>query len=867
MATRIHRRQILALSIVAALGAAAAGSALAQDAPVSSAAVSSTAAATKPVAGTAAAKPVAGAAGVTKLSEIKVTAQKRVEYLQDVPITMATVSKQQLHDAGIRTVQDLQMLIPDLSVTSDDSSANSSARIRGVGTLGDNAGLESAVGTVIDNVPRARTALGFGDLGPINQIDVLKGPQGTLFGKNTSAGVISVTTDRPSFTQQGYTDFTLGNYHAVGADVYYSNALSKDVAFSFYAVDRQHNGYENVFVNNGPRTQTTDVDQNFHSLRGQLLIRPSDSVEINVIGDYTKHNENCCDAVTLHRDPGVAQLIDIFAGGPGRGVIPVADPSRRLAYANDSSAQSITDKGLSTEVNWTTPWWNNAVLTSITAVRKYTLLGAGDLDFSGADLAKHDFAPDNGERFNTFSQELRLGGSTDKVDWTAGLYFDNDRIQRSESITENSQYEGYLSTALVEGIAAALPPGLISTANPQTFLSQISGLPYGKTYSGIASQDQFNQSSKSQAVFGNATLHVTDAFSITGGVRYTHEEKTTNFVYHTPNGGLGCAAALSTNGIATALEARGVPGFIVPLIAPSVIGNMCLPWENPLFGGLTSTNKFTENEWSGTLKGAYRWNENVLTYVSGARGYNAGGYNLTRTQSSNGTTSGTAGIIPLTNTFFPGEFVNSFELGAKTTWDDGNLLLNGALFHSKFTNYQFNTFSGIGFVVDSIPSLTTQGLDTDLNWQTPIHGLSVQGAATYTKARYGTQLLADPVLVNLPGSVGSFAPMWTSTAGVAYQWDISESVFGRFVVNAKYSSKYNAGTTPNPLTEQQAFTLLDARLTIGQIGKHWSVEIWGKNLTNRTYVQGAFNPALQTGSINGFLGDPRTYGVTLRAAL
>lgn len=298
-------------------------------------------------------------------------------------------------------------------------------------------------------------------------------------------------------------------------------------------------------------------------------------------------------------------------------------------------------------------------------------------------------------------------------------------------------------------------------------MSQISGLPYGKTYSGIASQDQFNQSSKSQAAFGNVTFHVTDAFSITGGLRFTHEEKTTDFIYHSPNGGLGCGAALTTNGIANALEARGVPGFIVPFIAPSVIGNMCLPWENPLFNGLTSSNKFTENEWSGTLKGAYRWDEHILTYVSGARGYNAGGYNLTRTQSSNGTTSGGSGIIPLTNTFFPGEFVNSYELGAKTTWADGNLLINGALFHSKFTNYQFNTFSGIGFVVDSIPRLTTQGLDTDLNWQTPITGLSLQGAATYTKARYGTQLLADPVLVDLPGSVGSFAPKWAGTAGLA----------------------------------------------------------------------------------------------------
>lgn len=847
MSTRNHRRHILTWSIVTALGAAVVMPALAQSAPTS----------TKPSDETT----------TTTLNQITVHAQKRVEYLQDVPITMAAVDRQQLHDAGVHDIKDLQILVPALSVTSTDSEANTTVRIRGVGTTGDNAGLESSVGIVIDGVPRVRNGVAIGDLGELDQIEVLKGPQGTVFGKNTSVGVINITTRRPSFTEEGYANFSLGNYHGVGVDASYSNAISDKVAFRVFAVDRQHDGYNDVFVNNGPRTLTKDGDQNFHSVRGQLLFTPTDNLDIRLIGDYTSRNENCCISITTYRDPGISALTDAFAGGPGRGVIPTADPSRRLGYASDSTAQKIVDEGFSSEINWTMPWMNNAVLTSITSVRKWTLQSASDIDFNGANLAIHDFSPDNGQRFNTFSQELHITGSTGPVDWLGGVYFDNVRLQRAEKITEQAQYEGFLSTLLVSGLAAALPPGLMNTANPQNFFSEITGAPYGASYSGVAQKDRWDQNSKSSAAFGNATWHVTDALALTGGVRFTHEQKTTHFDYSNPNGGLGCGAAITTNGVAAALIARGVPESVVPLLAPTVIGNMCLGWQNPLFNGLSSSDKMNENEWSGTLKAAYRWNDSFMTYLSGARGYKAGGFNLARVQSGDGTTGGGSGIFPVTDTSFPGEFVNSFELGAKTTWADGNLLLNAALFHSKFTDYQLNTFSGISWVVDSIPELTTKGVDVDLLWQTPLSGLTLQGAATYTKAKYGDQLLPDPVLVDLPGSTASFAPKWAASGGLAYQWNFSSTMMGRFNINARYSSDYGASGLPGAQFVQKAYTLVDARLNVGAINKKWSVELWGKNLTNRVYAQAMFNPALQSPSVGAFLAAPRTYGVTLHAAL
>jgi outer membrane receptor protein involved in Fe transport len=294
---------------------------------------------------------------------------------------------------------------------------------------------------------------------------------------------------------------------------------------------------------------------------------------------------------------------------------------------------------------------------------------------------------------------------------------------------------------------------------------------------------------------------------------------------------------------------------------------MCLPWENPLFNGLNADNSFSDSNWSGTLKAAYRFSDDLLVYASGARGYKAGGYNLARVQSANGETNGGSGVLPVTNTVFPGEAVNSYELGTKTTWADGNLLLNAALFHSRYTNYQLNTFSGISWVVDSIPELTTQGVDADFLWQTPLTGLSLQGSATYTKARFGTQLLADPTLVDIPGSVAGYAPKWAGSAGVNYQWNFNSRLTGRFSINAKYTGDYLASGLPEIGMTQKAYTLLNARFAVADINKHWSVELWGANLTNRTYIQAYFNPALQTGSIDAFLGAPRTYGITLRGQL
>ncbi|MGH8074707.1 MAG: TonB-dependent receptor [Lysobacter sp.] len=301
---RLNRldRKVLVLAVVAVLGAGLA-----------------------PAHAQQATEPAADEEEATTLSAITVTAQKREEALQDVPIAITVLPEQLLQDTGVRDIKDMQLLVPGLTVTSTQSAVQTTARIRGIGTVGDNPGLESSVGVVIDGVYRPRNGVGFGDLGQIERIEVLKGPQGTVFGKNTSAGVINVVTRRPHYTTEVEGELTVGNYNALGAAASFNTPIGDSAAFNIYAAKRKRDGHMDVHTGVGPRQEAEDYDQNFHSLRGQLLIEPSDNLDINFIADFTSREENCCTGVTIVREntPGLPynapmQVINALAGRRGR---------------------------------------------------------------------------------------------------------------------------------------------------------------------------------------------------------------------------------------------------------------------------------------------------------------------------------------------------------------------------------------------------------------------------------------------------------------------------------------------------------------------------------------------------------------------
>jgi iron complex outermembrane recepter protein len=356
------------------------------------------------------------------LEEIIVTAEKRSENLQDVPISVVAINAQQAQDAGITNIRNLAILTPGLTVTSEGNEAITTARIRGIGTVGDNPGLESSVGVNIDGVYRPRNGVAFGDLGEIEQIEVLYGPQGELFGKNNDAGVINITTQRPSSTFGATAEVTGGNFSDREARASVTGPLNDIMSGRLYMGFQQNSGFLQVVNGVGPSTQNNTNDRKSYNARGQLLITPSDTVDLLVIADYAKRNESCCSAVVEY--PGPFQgLVNVFASTPalgGRtgafgdspligqpGVVRL--PDSYVAYDNQIITQNVRDMGLSGELNWNLGFGK---FTSITAWRDNTVAGGNDVDYTGIDLLSY---PDNGNAnstdFKQFSEELRLAGS------------------------------------------------------------------------------------------------------------------------------------------------------------------------------------------------------------------------------------------------------------------------------------------------------------------------------------------------------------------------------------------------------------------------------------------------------------------------
>ncbi len=826
----------------------------------------------------------------TTLAGLKVTAQKREEVLQDVPVTVTVIDEQLLRDTGVRDIKDLQALVPGLTVTSTQNEAITTARIRGIGTVGDNVGLESSVGIVIDGVYRPRNSVGFGDLGQLERIEVLKGPQGTVFGKNTSAGVINVVTRKPSYTQSAEGEISVGNYGAVGLRGSYNDALGENAAFSVYAAQQSRDGWMDVRTGVGPRTVTEDYDQNYHTLRGKLLLEPTENLEIQVSADFTSREENCCTAVQTVLGSS-SRIINALAGGNGLPVATTfpaeADPFARVAYSNRSTEQDIKDKGISAEVNWDTSWFGGATLTSITAQREWQAINGLDYDFSGADLLYRNAEEDESlSRFETFSQELRLTGATDKLDWMVGMFYSDEDLTRNETYRIGPHYEPYLAINLL----GLINPALASLPNAATFLADATGRPYGTAFAGLGAHDRYKQNAKSTALFTNNTWHATDALDLTFGLRYTKEEKDLHASYTNPNGSPGCASYFGPTGvsaaaigrIAAALTARGVPFASLPAasqqtIINNVVGYSCLPWANVLHNGRNVDQSMDEKEWSGTLKAAYRWNENVMTYASAARGYKGGGFNLDRTQT---------GITPTTDdTSFPGEFVDSYELGLKTNWAGGTLVLNATAFSQEYTDFQLNAFLGTSFVVHSIPKVTSRGIDGEIMWQPRgVPGLMLQGGFTYADTKFGkdipgndfverSPLSTSGAMYKLPGATMPFAPKFSGSASVTYDWDIGSKLIGRFNLGAKYMGEYNTGSDLDVEKHQEAYTLVNARVGLGASNQRWMLELWANNLTDVEYVQVGFDGPLQAlfpdpgnafNTYNAFPAAPRMYGVTLR---
>jgi iron complex outermembrane receptor protein len=803
------------------------------------------------------------------LEEIIVTAEKRSENLQDVPISVVAISAQQIKDAGITDIRNLAILTPGLTVTSEGNEAITTARIRGIGTVGDNPGLESSVGVNIDGVYRPRNGVAFGDLGELEQIEVLYGPQGELFGKNNDAGVINVTTKRPSSTFGATAEVTGGNYNDQEYRASITGPLADNIAGRLFAGFEQNKGFLNVVDGVGPSIQNNTNDRHSYNLRGQLLFTPSDNVDFLLIGDFEKRDESCCSAAVIY--PGPFQgLVNVFASTPALGgkTGALGDspligqpgvtrlPQNYTVYDNQPISQHVRDFGVSGELNWNLGFGK---LTSITAWRDNTVSGGNDVDYTGIDLLSF---PDNGNAnstdFKQFSEELRLAGKVDALTWLVGGFFSNEILSTRTVGQTGDQFEPYISAVASVGSTGKVNPFLVS---------QLTGDAPGATFFGTGYNDGYQQTARSYALFTNETWNITRGLDLTVGLRGTEEKKTATASYNSIGGGPGCGALLAHLGAVVGQPAPA-PAFL--------LGYGCYTGLNPLFTGTGSDQSSTENNLSGTVKLAYRFNEQALVYASVADGYKAGGFNLSRVTFAADPKSANPlsqiGLLPNDDTHFPRETVTSGEVGIKTTLLDKTLRLNAAFFYQQYHDFQLNTFTGIQFVVTSLDKVVSKGLDLDFAWATPLSGLTIAGGVTQDLTNIDNFGNALQDFCGGPGNGClarnnnrlSFAPLWSGTLSGAYLVPVSATLGVRTSVEEKYNSSYNTGSDLDPRKIQSGFGLLNARIGIGALDESWALEAWGANLADRYYYAVAFDSPFQFNTISSYLGAPRTFGLTAR---
>ena len=855
------------VSTVALATALAAAPAFAQAAP-GPAPAASTQAPADIAQSTAPSQPGVTAPQAPSIDDIVVTAQKRTQNLQDVPIVVTTVNRQLLQDSGVKDIKDLATLAPGLLVTSTSSEASTTARIRGIGTVGDNPGLESSVGVVIDGVYRPRNGVSFGDIGDIDRIEVLKGPQGTLFGKSATAGVINIITALPSFTPHADAEFEVSNYHGIGGSGEITGGLTDTIAASFYVAARQRDGFFSVNTGNGPRTDNFDTHRNVYTFRGQLLFKPTDDFTLRLIGDYSHRDEDCCIAVIVRPSqapvPNLANgTVAALGGSDGNPVQPYA----RRAFANRPDDQVVNDRGGSAQADWKV---GPGTLTSITAYRVWKNTGGFDADFSTADL---DYLPDddsNSTQFKTFSQELRYGGTSKVLDYLVGGFYSNEKLRQNTALFVGTQFTPYLSLALSPLVEQRADPTFLNTF--ATF-PLVGGVRYGANTGGV---DRYRQTDDTYAAFTNDTLHLARGLDLNLGARYTIDVKDLNTTSFNVGGGAGCAAANTAFGYLNG----AAPATAQALAA--VNETLCLPFLSPGFNNFTDQQHEAEHNLSGTAKLAYRFSPQLLTYASYARGYKAGGFNLDREQCTvgqPGCTPGSAAVItPITQTGFRQETNNSYEVGEKATLLNRKLLFNVTGFYQEYRDFQLNTFTGLVFVVDSIPKVTSKGVDVDTVWfATP--SLRFQGGFTYADTRYDltpAQLADFQLKTGYQGtqhSQVSLAPLWSASLSGTYTASLDEHSMARFNLGAKYSSDYNTGSDLDPGKIQKAYTIVDMRIAFGPKSGRWAFEIWSENLLDTNYKQVTFDSGFQnipnneTGVLDAFLGAPRTMGATVRLHL
>jgi iron complex outermembrane receptor protein len=744
---------------------------------------------------------------------IIITSRRRREVLQDVPIPISVIGGSLVEDAGAFNVNRLKELVPSVQLYSSNP-RNTSLNIRGQGSAFGltNDGIEPGVGFYVDGVYYARPAATTLDFIDVERIEVLRGPQGTLFGKNTTAGAFSITTRKPSSKPGANFELSYGNYGYIQAKASVTGALGKKIAGRLSFSGTQRDGVvENI------TTGKYINDINNQGVRGQLLFAPSDKVEIILAGDASRQ-----------RPDGYAQVV---AGV----VTTLRAPYRQfnqiivdLGYALPST------NAFERKIDHNTPWQSGndlggvslnadiklgkGTLTSTTAWRYWKWDPSNDRDFTGLSVLRLSQAP---SKHRQLSQEIRYAGDlSSKLSGVFGVYAIGQHLYTDPYHTEESgehQWRFSQSTNSSKWSTPELLDGYgihtVSTLN---------------TFSGAA--------------FGQLDWTISDRLHLLGGLRYNYDHKEVDFNRQTYGG-------LQTTD-------------------PELIAIKKLVYTDQKFATKTDNTNL-----SGQITLNYKAGKQVNTFVTYSTAYKSVGLNL------GGLPTNSDGVMLELATIKP-EYVEHFEIGIKTTPAIGTTL-NLTVYNTAIRDFQTQVQTaevGVnrGYLANA-EKVRIQGAELDANSRLNAH-FSVYGGVAYTDAKY-VSFKNAPVPLEETGAPSAFKDIsggalpgisrWATSLGG--EFTTPANFFGKaakffIAADGYYRSGFSSSPSPSKYLNIDGYVLLNGRLGY-KVNTGLSAFIWGRNLFNKNYFEQLLPAAGNAGQYAAVLGDPQTYGVTIRYSL
>jgi len=817
--------------------------------------------------------------------EVIVTATKRQQTLQETPVTVSVTSADTLEKAQILDITDLQSVVPSLRVGQLQTSTNTNFRIRGFGNGANNAGIEPSVGVFIDGVYRSRSAAQIGDLPKLERIEVLSGPQSTLFGKNASAGVISVVSAKPSFQQQGYLEGGFGNYNQRVFRGYVTGGLSDTIAVSVGGSVNRRDGYADSAVAGQPASN----DRDRYSIRGQFLFEPRDDISIRIIADHSEVDEFCCHVTNTVNGP-TAGAIGALGG-------TLADANNPFAYVNHQDTtthNAVNDDGISLHVDVD---FDKFAFTSISSYRSNKSNYNNDADFTTAAL----LLVDNDADIKTFTQEMRLTSTGDNmIDWMVGGFYFSEDITQISGLDYGADLRGYID--LLAGGPATL--GVLEAFNgfaPGTFFNGNSG-----------TVENFTQDNQAYSVFGTVDFHATDKLTISGGLNFTKDKKSTsgntvntdafsNLDLNTANGinllaggaiaaaygdttspiyqgflatfgvplNAGTQAFIAGGGAGLAAQQGYLFGFFPAIEEQVRVGLRPLQFQPQFvgFGNSVESGQSDDDQVTWTARLAYEMNDNFNFYASAATGFKSTSWNLSRDSrpfASDAAALGVAGLLQNNQAFgtrFAGpEDAMVYEIGVKARFDKG--AFNLAIFDQSIEGFQANTFVGTGFVLSNAGKQSTKGVEFDASYY-PVEALKLTFAGIYLDAVYDSFVAApgpNGTVVDRSGDKVAGVPEFGFSTSATYSHDFGNGTTGYVRGDYQYESTVDIVEILGVEAKSNYFN--------GSVGVNFDngfgVQVWGRNIFgHETYIS-AFPGVVQAGTINAYPVAPATYGVLLR---